>query len=189
MRHKPITLTETSEPGRLFDQFALQGQSGHTYKLSVLYDGATYAATSTMPAAVELDSVTFVQNFDFNNKNAINAVVNFPDPPGLGNDYQFIEFQNGRQLPDLFVFEDRLSDGKYIRQTLYNDTSTLVKGDQFEVDMYCVDKNIYNYFFSLFTVTGNNGFQFRQSPANPNSNISNGSLGYFSAHTVVSRML
>jgi hypothetical protein len=135
-----------------------------------------------------MDSVTFVANQDFNNKNAVNAVVNFQDPPGQRNDYRFIETLNGKLLPEIFVFEDRLSDGRYIRQTLYNDTSILHDGDQLTVDMYCVDKNIYDYFFSLFLVTGNNGFQ-SASPANPNTNISNGALGYFSAHTIRSRTL
>jgi hypothetical protein len=48
--------------------------------------------------------------------------------------------------------------------------------------MNCVDKNVYDYFFTLSGVTGNNGFQ-TATPANPVSNISNGALGYFSAHT------
>jgi hypothetical protein len=181
-----FTLTESS-PGN-YSTAALRGKSLHTYLLSVTAEGKSYKASSTMPAVVPLDSVTFVANLDFNNKNAINAVVNFQDPPGVANDYRFIETLNGKVLPDIFVFEDRLSDGRDIRQTLYNDTSTLHTGDQLTVDMYCVDKKIYDYFFSLLQVTGNNGFQ-SASPANPNTNISNGALGYFSAHTIRSKTL
>jgi hypothetical protein len=50
--------------------------------------------------------------------------------------------------------------------------------------MYCIDKNVYNYFFSLLQVTGNNGGFQSASPDNPITNISGGALGYFSAHTV-----
>jgi hypothetical protein len=64
----------------------------------------------------------------------------------------------------------------------------LQSGDTLEVKMYCVDKNIYNYFFSLGQITGNNSFN-SASPANPNSNLSNGALGYFSAHTVARQKL
>jgi Domain of unknown function (DUF4249) len=176
-----------SNPG-VYTTSALHGQPTHTYLLSVMIGSQSYTASSTMPAKVPFDSISFVENFDLNNKRGIDAVVNFQDPPGLGNDYRFVETVNGRQLPDIFVFEDRLSNGKYIQQTLYNDTSTLHVGDALKVDMYCVDKSIYNYFFGLFQVRRNGGFQ-SASPANPNSNISNGALGYFSAHTVSSKDL
>jgi len=183
---KSFNMAEGS-PG-VYTTGALQGQPTHTYLLSVTAGSQSYEASSTMPATVPLDSISFVENFDLNNKRGLDAVVNFQDPPGLGNYYRFVETVNGRQLPDIFVFEDRLSDGKYIRQTMYNDTSILHVGDALKVDMYCVDKPIYSYFFSLFQVTGNNGFQ-SASPANPNSNISNGALGYFSAHTVSTKTL
>jgi hypothetical protein len=160
----------------------------HTYKLSVSAEGKQYDATSTMPAAVLLDSVTFVQNLDFRNKDVINAVVNFQDPPGLVNYYQFTETVNNVAVPDILVFEDRLSDGKYIRNTLFNDTSRLHPDDSLVLGMYCIDKNIYNYFFSLQQVTGNNSFR-SATPANPSTNISNGALGYFSAHTITRRKL
>jgi len=158
------------------------GVAGHTYVLNVSVDGKQYTAVSTMPKPVLLDSVTFALNFDFNNKQEINAVVNFQDPVGLGNYYQFTEVVNGRNIPNVFVFEDRLSDGRYIVQPLFNDSSYLHKGDTLDLTMNCVDKNIYNYFFTLANVTGNNNFQ-TATPANPNTNITGGALGYFSAHT------
>lgn len=158
------------------------GVPGHTFVLSVTVDGKQYRAVSTMPKPVFLDSVTFALNFDFNNKQEINAVVNFQDPPGLGNYYQFTEKVNGRYIPNVFVFEDRLSDGRYIEQPLFNDSAYLSKNDTLVLTMNCVDKNIYNYFFTLANVTGNNNFQ-TATPANPNTNITGGALGYFSAHT------
>lgn len=158
------------------------GVSHHTYGLAVDIDGQRYTASSTMPARVPLDSITFAENVGFNNQLAINAVVNFQDPPGLGNYYMFTEYDNSRQIPDIFVFEDRLSDGRYIEQPLFNDSSYLQKGDTLVLTMDCIDVNVYNYFYTLMNVTGNNNFQ-SVTPANPISNISNGALGYFSAHT------
>jgi hypothetical protein len=115
-------------------------------------------------------------------KKELNAVANFQDPPGLGNYYRFIEYINGRQIPNIFVFEDRLSDGRYIQEALYNDSAYLQKGDTLQLNMYCIDKSDYEYFFSLAQITGNAGFQ-SASPANPNTNLTGGALGYFSAHT------
>jgi hypothetical protein len=158
------------------------GVPGHTFVLNVTVDGKQYRAVSTMPKVVFLDSVTFALNFDIDNKQEINAVVNFQDPKGLGNYYQFTEKVNGRNIPNIFVFEDRLSDGRYIRQPLFNDSAYLHKNDTLTLTMNCVDKNIYNYFFTLANVTGNNNFQ-TATPANPNTNITGGALGYFSAHT------
>lgn len=158
------------------------GVSGHTYVLTVNVDGKQYRASSRMPKAVPFDSVTFAMNFGFDNKQEINAVVNFQDPPGLGNYYQFSETVNSRLIPNIFVFEDRLSDGRYIQQPLFNDSSYLKKDDTLTLTFNCVDKNIYNYFFTLANVTGNNNFQ-TSTPANPVTNITGGALGYFSAHT------
>ena len=95
---------------------------------------------------------------------------------------------NGREIPNVLVFEDRLSDGRYIEQPLFNDSAYLQPGDTLQMSMYCVDKNVYSYLFSLISVTGNNSFQ-SATPANPISNISNGALGYFSAHTVTRKQL
>jgi len=44
--------------------------------------------------------------------------------------------------------------------------------------MQCIDKNIFRYFTTLTEVQENS-----TTPANPDSNISGGVLGYFSAHT------
>jgi hypothetical protein len=164
------------------------GLPGHIYNLRVLAEGKEYRASSTMPMPVKLDSVTFSRNTDFSNKQAINAIVNFQDLPGLGNYYQFTEYCNGRLIPNIFVFEDRLSDGRYIRQPLFNDSSYLQRGDTMLLKMYCIDKPVYDYFNTLIPVTGNSGFQ-SATPANPISNISNGALGYFSAQTSSQKLL
>ena len=158
------------------------GVPHHTYGIVVNVDGQRYTASSRMPARVPLDSITFAENVNFNNQTEINAVVNFQDPKGLGNYYMFTEYVNGRQIPNIFVFEDRLSDGRYIQDPLFNDSAYLQKNDTLVITMDCIDQNIYNYFYTLMNVTGNNNFQ-SVTPANPVSNLSNGALGYFSAHT------
>ena len=175
-------LMQETSPG-VYTTRVFNGVSRHKYILDVTVDGKSYSATSVMPELVPLDSVTFASNTDFSNKQNINAVVNFQDPPGLGNYYQFTEAIKGRVLPNIFVFEDRLSDGRYIKQPLFNDSAYLQKGDTLQLTMNCVDRNVYQYFYTLANVTGNNNFQ-TVTPANPNTNISNGALGYFSAHTM-----
>ena len=166
----------------------LIGQPQHTYQLLVIEDGQQYRATSTMPLPVKLDSVTFEQNNNLNGISTITAIVDFQDPRGVTNYYQFTEAVNGKAVPDIFVFDDRLSDGKYIEEPLFNDTAYLIAGAPLLLTMNCVDENIYNYFYELSNVTATAGIQ-STTPANPASNINNGALGYFSAHTTTFEQL
>lgn len=176
------TLTEVS-PG-IYAAYGLQGIPGVSYRLSARVAGVNYQAVSTMPLPVVLDSLSFQSNSGFG-KTRISAIANFQDPAGQKNYYQFVEYLNGNRLAkDLFVLDDRLSDGRYINYTLFNDSTYLQEGDLLQVDMYCIDSAVYNYFFQLFQSGGAGAFNTSASPANPGSNISNGAYGYFSAHTI-----
>ena len=170
-----------ASPG-LYKSIEVGGVPHHTYRLDVTIEGKQYTALSTMPERVKLDSVTFAQNIGFDNKLEINAVAGFQDPSGIADYYQLSETVNSRLIPDIFVLEDRLSDGRYIRYPLYNDSAYFAPGDTLRLTMNCIDRNIYNYFFQLMNVAGNNNFQ-SATPTNPATNIKGGALGYFSAHT------
>ncbi len=175
-------------PG-IYSTNGLQGKPGHTYTLSVLAQNTNYSAVSTMPMPVKLDSVTFELISGFG-RQQINAIVNFQDPPGIANYYQFQEYINGELLnKNIFIFDDRLSDGKYISATLRNDSSYLSMGDQLKVNMYSIDQNVYNYFLQLRQSSGTGAFNSTASPANPTSNITGGALGYFSAQTTQSQII
>jgi Domain of unknown function (DUF4249) len=166
---------------------SLLGLPGVTYQLSVTVQGVNYTAVSAMPLAVPLDSISFQVNSGFG-RTQTSAIANFQDP-GVGRHYyQFVEYINDQQdTKDLFVFDDRLSIGRYINLTLYNDSAYLQPGDQLKVNMYCIDSAVYNYFYQLLQSGGAGSFNTSASPANPTSNISNGAYGYFSAHTVSSQ--
>ncbi|HEY4935911.1 MAG TPA: DUF4249 family protein, partial [Puia sp.] len=100
-------------PG-VYSTHMLQGRPGGTYTLSVFAQNTNYSAVSTMPMPVGLDSVTLESTNGFGNQR-VNAIVNFQDPAGIKNYYQFIEYINGKLFnKEIFVFDDRLSDGKYI---------------------------------------------------------------------------
>ncbi|HEX5554237.1 MAG TPA: DUF4249 domain-containing protein [Chitinophagaceae bacterium] len=159
---------------------SLQGIPGHHYRLFISIKGHQYAAASTMPQPVSLDSVTIEHMHDFGT-DLIFAVANFQDPAGVANYYTFLEFINGkRPHKQTFTLDDRLSDGKYIVQQFFTDSSDIKSGDTVSLQMSSVDKHVYDYFKDL--PTGNNGQS--ASPANPQSNISGGVLGYFSAQTI-----
>ena len=179
-------LLKESVPGTYVTQKLLQGLTGHTYQLNVLSNGQEYTASSTMPGKVNLDSVTFSTTNIFGTKST-SAIANFQDPAGEANYYTFTEYVNGQAVNQTFNFSDRLSDGKYIRRQLFNDSSYINPGDQVSIEMHCVDNSVWQYFNTLGQARGNNSQAI--TPANPLSNISNNALGYFSAQTVQSLSL
>ncbi len=156
------------------------GAVGHTYHLYVKSNGKEYTATSTMPQQVMLDSITFLTNSGFGEIN-VSPQPNFQDPGGVYNAYEFLETYHGVPSKRIFVLNDEFSDGRYVVRPLRNDSTYIQSGDEVQLEMRCIDKNIFNYLKELSRQDPTNGQP--TSPANPISNINNGALGYFSAHT------
>lgn len=178
------SLKEVS-PGKYNTQH-LQGKRGHTYLLKVLVEQQMYTASTTMPQPVNLDTVTFLTTGG--GESRISAVANFQDPLGVANYYRFEQsINNVSFIKDIFLLDDRLSDGRYITSELRMDSAYLRPGDRITVTMFCLDENVYNYWYQLRQSSGGGPFNTTVSPANPTSNISNGALGYFSAQTAVSK--
>jgi len=173
------SLTE-GVPGTYTTKNLTDGVPGHQYQLFVSSNGQTYTASSTMPLPVTLDSVSFYSSSIFG-ETRTNAVANFQDPADIANYYTFTEFVNGQKVDRTFDFNDRLSNGKYVRLQLFND-STINPGDKVRIEMHCVDNPVWQYFNTLGQAKGNNSQSI--TPANPVSNISNNALGYFSAQTI-----
>lgn len=169
------TLTETT-PGNYTNNY-LTGVPGRTYNLSVTTDGINYLASSTMPQLVNFDTL-LTESFTFFGKQIIDIKPKYTDPLGFGNNYQFIETINHTINKRIFVWDDRLNDGGVSTRPLIETDSTINPGDTVEVEMRCIDKNIFRYFTALMDFQNNSA-----TPANPDSNISGGCLGYFSAYT------
>lgn len=172
---KTYTLIETT-PGNYTNNH-LTGVPGRTYNLSVTTDGINYLASSTMPQEVNFDTL-LTESFSFFGKKIINIKPKYTDPVGLGNNYQFIETINRTINKRIFIWDDRLNDGSVSTRPLIETDSTINPGDTIEVEMRCIDKNIFRYFTALMDFQNNSA-----TPANPDSNISGGCLGYFSAYT------
>jgi len=176
----PNTLTETV-PGT-YVIFPYQGFYGRTYTLTVKVNGITYKASSTMPLPVQLDSLTAKED-DLGKKDLRTIVVNYQDPPKVPNQYRFVLTINQNEVNTIFTNDDSFTDGRYVREELFQTGTDIHHGDTARVEMQCIDKNVYKYWFSL-SQQQNNGPGGGITPSNPPSNFNNGALGYFSAHTV-----
>jgi hypothetical protein len=185
-----ITLTETSQG--VYEAPSLAGTSGREYLLTVTVGGKTFTASSRMPQKINLDTIYITDELIFTATRKI-ANAEITDPVGLGNNYRFIQYVNGKKEDQIIIRNDEYSDGRRIVNKLFyfsedDDTTRNIKsGDQVVVDMLCIDWNMYKYWFSLDrSSTGGSG---QATPSNPVSNIQGGALGYFSAHTLQTKTM
>jgi hypothetical protein len=170
------TLLQTS-PG-IYQTTTTQGVPGRTYYLNVTANGENYTAQSTLPSLVTLDTLLLDSSSLFGPMTYFVIPIYF-DPLGKGNNYRCIESINNERVEGSFLFNDDFSDGLMNGQPIFSFSDSLGTGDTIAVELQCIAKPVYLYFFSLEqTTSGQSG-----APANPVSNISNGALGYFSAHT------
>ena len=180
-----LTLTETA-PG-VYSIYPLGGLHGHTYTLTVQTGGKIYTASSTMPYAVNLDSLTTKSNI-FGSKDQRTVTVNYQDPASIANQYLFVLYINSQQAGTIFTNDDSFTNGRYVKYDLLQNGIDILPGDTATVEMECIDKNIYKYWFSLSQQQGN-GPGGGTAPSNPPSNFNNNALGYFSAHTVSTKAI
>lgn len=177
-----FNFTEKS-PGN-YSIASLTGRSGRTYSLSVLLNGKTYTAASTMPQRTILDSATISeQSYGDDLKKTVSVYYN--DPPEAINQYKFIMYVNSVQVKRIFVRNDQFSNGRSVQAQLYQNDITINSGDRIDVDMQCIDEPVYKYWFTFaqqYNIIGGS-----TSPSNPPNNFNIPVLGYFSAHTTFRR--
>jgi hypothetical protein len=195
-----VTITETggattslaeTAPG-VYEAPTLIGSGGKTYTLSVTVAGQSFSAVSTMPIKINLDTIYVTDEIFFGEvRKVVNAV--FDDPPGLGNSYRFVQYVNGLKEDQVMIRNDDYSDGRIIAHKLFyftdneDDPRIIESGDQILIDMNCIDKNMYKYWFSLDR--SSTGLSGQATPTNPVTNLQGGALGYFSAQTLQTKTM
>lgn len=176
-----VTYSEVS-PG-IYQSVKTRGVPGNKYVLDVTIGDEKYTATSTMPAKVVLDSLTFKQ-FNLFGKISTYIAVNYNDPANVVNQYRYILKAKGKIEEDM-VSNDRFNNGNKVSDVIFYKLDDLVAGDSLKVEFQCVDANVYRYFYSLKQSSGNSGPPV--APSNPVSNFSNGALGVFNSYTTSTR--
>jgi hypothetical protein len=176
------TLAETTKG--IYRTNSLVGVENTRYTLKVDYQGASYSANSTMPRNVLLKDLTLIkQDGPGPAAGRYAATPIYTDPAELGNQYRFIQYRNGERDAEYLISNDNIRNGQTNVRPLLSRNFEVNLGDQYTLEMRCIDKPTYEYFFSLSQIAGN-GPGGGTTPSNPINNWSNGALGYFSAHTV-----
>jgi hypothetical protein len=186
------TLKE-ERPGT-YRSFALRGMPGRTYTLNVVADGNVYSAVSSMPEKVLIDSLYATPFRAFDGDVGYNLYVMFRDPPTPGNYYR-VNLGISRPLPPDSItgqryrlFNDKLANGNEITLRMRTGRS-VVTGDTLTVELLSIDRASYDYFNTLNDILTSDRAPTSLAPTNPNTNLTNGSLGYFAAYTIDSKKI
>jgi hypothetical protein len=180
----------TEDSAGVYTAPLLKGITGKSYTLRVSINGTTFTAQSTMPQKVSMDTIYVTEEILFGETRKI-ANTTYQDPPGKGNSYRYLQFINGEKTKTIFTNNDDYLDGNKVEAKLWyladddEGERKILKGDTVRLDMQCIDKAVYQYWFSLNQSA--TGASQSASPANAVSNITGGALGYFSVHTVESK--
>ena len=172
-----------------YQSSTLRGMVGKTYALEVIAEGKTYNATSSMPPKVFIDSLYARIRQESHEEPRYDIYVMFRDPPEPGNYYRLnarssalipADSIDGRRYR---VYTDKLTNGNEMEERIRAGRNVVV-GDTITIELLSIDKATYDYFNTLRDVLSSDLSPTSLSPTNPNSNISNGSLGYFSAYAI-----
>jgi hypothetical protein len=184
------TLKETT-PG-IYLTSKTKGIPGRTYTLKVFSENIEYEGTSTMLNHVDIDSLSVVrsefQRIDFggNNQNRIQYEIHcfFRDPPEK-NFYRIKVFKNDSiNTQNYRLYDDQYTNGEETELRV----SRAEAGNTYRIELQSIDQPTYGYYRTLADLIFSNPL-FGSTPANPNTNLSNGSLGYFGAAAVSSKTI
>jgi len=179
------TLTERA-PG-VYITSITRGIPGRIYTLTVLSDNIEYTGTSTMLNYVSIDSLNLIrtETHHFNlgggsgNETNVSIYCYFKDPPEK-NFYRLKVFSNDTTNFERYrLFDDQYTNGEETELRV----GYAVEGDTLKLELLSLDKSTYGYYRTLADLLHSNPI-FGSTPANPDTNLSNGALGYFGACAV-----
>jgi len=176
--------TLTSQGNGMYSTASLNGAAGRTYTLTVKAENQTYTAQSTMPQRVPFDSVK-VEKVVMFGETEYNLIPVYNDPVAKGNNYRFVLSVNDKLINQHLIQNDEIKNdvGNTVRLEINDNDLKLKSGDLIAIKMQCIDKNVALYYTTL-VLMADSGPGGGTTPNNPPTNISNGALGVFSAHTV-----
>lgn len=182
------TLIEAA-PG-IYRTTKLRGIPGRTYTLKVISEEQVYEGSTTMGNHVNIDSLNLVkslaQHFEFGgdagNESRVELHCYFTDPPDK-NYYRIRVFKNDSiNTQNYRLYDDHYTNGLNADLRV----SRAEAGNVYKIELWSLDKLTYGYYRTLADLLYTNPF-FGSTPANPDSNLSNGALGYFGAVAIGSK--
>ena len=184
------TLTEMKSG--IYMTSSTRGIPGRTYNLKVLSDNQEYTGSSTMHLHVRIDSLNLIRtqsnriNYGGNPEDNTNVEVHcYFNDPVQKNFYRIKVIRNDSTRVELYrLYDDQYTNGQETELRVARANI----GDTDIIELYSLDKQTYEYYRTLDDVLNSNPV-FGSTPANPNTNLSNGALGYFGACAISSQTI
>ena len=188
----PLTLQENGTGNYLNTEVAVD--SGHTYTLHVQYKEQDYEATGTVLPVAQLDSFTYryqPKRGFLDEGYYLYFSGRTPKERGI-NYYRFLIYNDDslyNDPGDYLIQDDEFLKAKIDTLQLANYAFDL--GDTVRIEMYSLNKNVYQYYNELVELLFNDGGLFSSPPRNPDSNIANLTdpahppLGFFQVSTIL----
>lgn len=171
-----------------------KGLPQRAYTLTVVAGGKEYQAMSFMPEKVFIDSLYTAPLRERDGDYGYYIHVMFRDPPQPGN-YYCLRIHTDKEPGDsltgqrYLLYSDKITDGNEADYQIRAGRKNISPGDTLTVELLSIDKAAYDYFSTLNDVLATDRSPTSLSPANPNTNLSNGSLGYFAAYTIDTKII
>lgn len=187
--------TET-DPGVYETEDGVFGEPERSYTLSIDFEDKVYSATSFMRTVAPIDSIAFefIEEEDEEDPDYYDVFIWTQELEGIGDSYMWLTEINGEPLRDTLTeigfVEDEIYDGSYIdgAQIEYIDlVDGIEPGDEFTIKQYNIGREAYDVFIGIMNETEWNGGLFDAPPANVNTNLTGGALGYWGAAGVSSK--
>lgn len=174
----------TPQGNGVYQANTIDGVVGRTYTLTVESEGRSYTAQSTMPQQVTFNAIK-VREISIGNDIEYDLIPLYDDPIAKGNNYRFVLSVNAKLINQHLIQNDEIKNGlvNTLRLEINDDDLKLKPGDFVTLKMQCIDNSVALYYTTLALIA-DSGPGGGTTPNNPPSNISNGALGVFSAHTV-----
>ena len=171
---------DATEAGTYRDALFI-AQANNTYHLTVITGEDTLKSTSYAKAPVSLDALFYqeqIGSFGGSNDTTYLVFYSFTDIESQKNYYRIIPYINGDRSDMIYLQEDQLFNGSNVSAPFF--AESIEAGDTVFVELRSMDKANFRYFNSLSNAGGG---AFAPTPANPDSNIEGGALGYFGVYT------
>lgn len=186
------------DPG-VYKTPVVAGVPGKWYTLTINYNDEEYTASSWMRHVAPIDSLHVrvldpEEEFGFPGDPYYSVRLWTQELEGQGDHYMWQTYVNGfgvrDTLRELSFVDDTIYDGVYIEDVEidYLDIETEANpGDTVLLEQYNIGGEAYEVFIGIMNETAWNGGLFDAPPANVQTNISNGGLGFWGAAGVSER--
>lgn len=184
----------------------IKGEERKRYILTVKVDNKLYSASTTIPPAVQLDSLTFRLRNPAENDSLGYLWIHFRDPDSLGNFYRIFTRTIGKDSvfvhPFASVADDAIINGQRVDYMVYRGRNpniqrkpgeeedpaatprwAFVKGERAIMKFCSIDQSHFEFWKTIEQEMSGDGNPF-SSPASIKTNIEGGALGIWGGYGV-----